>query len=148
MYPSKGNVIFKFLRTVIGALFLGLVAVFCVIGAFKLISLPFLSFILNFVMPVFWVFIAIYLLMWVGVWFSYRDFKWASRLCDAKESFDMGRYRKAVDYASFALNYRKKCGLAYYLRSRAYEHCETEGLPQSDLDMAQSLGINPDKFDF
>ena len=148
LYPSKGSVLFKLLRTVLGAGFLVAVALLLMLLAFKVSALPFLSLIVSYVLPAFWVFLAIYLIMWIGVYFSYRDFKWASRLCDAKESFDLGRYRKAVDYAGFALNYKRKCGLSYYLRSRAYGELEPESIPKSDLDMAISLGISPDNFDF
>lgn len=148
MYPSKGSVVFKFVRTFLGILFLDAVIVLFLALAFKLSALPFLTLILSYVMPAFWVFVVVYILMWVGVYFSYKDFKWASRLCDAKEAYDLGRYRKALDFAGFALNYKKKCGLSYYLRSRAFEHLEPESLHRSDLDMALSLGIVPESFDF
>ena len=148
MYPSKGSVFFKFVRTFLGAAFLCAVLVLAALLALKVSALPFLTMILTYVMPAIWVFLIVYLLMWVGVYFSYNDFQWASRLCEAKESYDLGRYRKALDYAGFALNYKKKCGLSYYLRSRAYENLDSESLHQSDLDMAISLGIIPDNLDF
>lgn len=148
MYPTRGSVIFKLLRTLISALVLVAIAGLCAFVVFNLSGLPFVGTIVKFVMPFVWGIIGFYAILWVLIWFSYRDFQWASKLCEAKESYDLGRYRKAVDYASFALNYKKKCGLSYYLRSRAYEHCEIGGLPRSDMDMAQSLGINPDNFDF
>ena len=148
MYPSKASVVWKLSRTLMLVLFLTVVAAAAMFLVLKLSALPFITMVLSYVMPVFWVLLVSYLLMWIGVYFSYKDYKWASRLCEAKESYDLERYRKAVDYASFALNYKKKCGLSFLLRGKAYEHLDNGSLPRTDMDMAVSLGINPDDFDF
>ena len=147
MYPSKASVVWKLSRTLMLVTFLSLVAAAVVLIVFKLSSVPFITVALGYIMPAFWVILVSYLLMWVGVYFSYKDYKWASRLCEAKESYDLERYRKAVDYASFALNYKKKCGLSFLLRGKAYEHLDNGSLPRTDFDMAVSLGINPEDFD-
>lgn len=148
MYPGAGNVAFKLVRTLIlVSVLVG--AVFLIgWGAVQISGLPFVSFLFKFIAPYLWIAALLYGLLWIAVYFSYRDYRWAANLCQAKESFDLGRYRKAVNFATFALAYKGKCGLSYYLRSKSYEHLEPESLHRGDLDMAFSLGIDPEKFDF
>lgn len=147
MYPSAGNVIFKMVRTlVLAAVLIGLFLL-AGWGAIQVSGLPFISFVFKVVSPYLWIVALVYALLWIGVYFSYRDYRWAANLCQAKESYDLGRYKKAVNYATFALAYKEKCGLSYYLRSKSYEHLEPESLHRGDLDMAFSMGIDPEKFD-
>ena len=147
VYPKTGSVIFKLVRTLLGALFLIAVGVLFVWAAIQLTGLPFISVILNTIQPFLWGVLIVYLLFWLAIYFSYKDYLWAARLCEAKESYDMGRYRKTVNYATFALAFKKNCSLSYYLRSKAYEELEPDSLPRSDYDMALSLGLNPDQID-
>lgn len=148
LYPAAGSVAFKLIRTVLtAAVLLGLLLL-VVWGVLTLTGLPFVPFLMKFVSPYLWIVGLVYLLLWILVYLSYRDYRWAANLCQAKESFDLGRYKKAVNFATLALAYKGRCGLSYYLRSKAYENIDSDSLPKGDLDMAFSLGIDPAKFDF
>lgn len=94
MYPAAGSVAFKLIRTVLTAAVLIGLLLLVVWGALALTGLPFVPLLMKFVVPYLWIVGLVYLLLWILVYLSYRDYRWAANLCQPKRALTWVAIRK------------------------------------------------------
>ncbi|MBZ0187797.1 MAG: hypothetical protein K8F91_16240 [Candidatus Obscuribacterales bacterium] len=145
-FPTSADVTSRLLRTIVW--FVAMIAGGCVlIWLFlQLQQWKWLPFVGAFLQNGLVILGIVYLSLWLGVIWSYHDYRFASHLYNALKHFRDGNYKEAVDEATSASERKGGSGLPYIVRSRAYAELGSALLCQRDRDIACNFGLDPDKF--